>query len=112
MFWELLVLPTFAPHLARPYRVPGTEKVYNLELARLPPAAKVGQSPIYFVCSNRSLSIYIQGSPALLPPIPWLARTSPVQSPRRIFYPENQRVSYINGFSAKHTEIGFSPASN
>ncbi|KAF9786514.1 hypothetical protein BJ322DRAFT_1020528 [Thelephora terrestris] len=30
-FHELVVLPTFAPHLARPYRVPGTEIVYNTE---------------------------------------------------------------------------------
>jgi hypothetical protein len=32
-FWELVVLPTFAPNLARPYRVPGTDKVYNQEYA-------------------------------------------------------------------------------
>jgi hypothetical protein len=32
-FWELIVLPTFAPHLARPYRVPGMTKVYNSEFA-------------------------------------------------------------------------------
>jgi hypothetical protein len=33
-FWELIVLPTFAPHLARPYRVPGLAKVYNSEFSR------------------------------------------------------------------------------
>jgi hypothetical protein len=32
-FHELLVLPTLAPHLARPYRVPGTDTVYNMEFA-------------------------------------------------------------------------------
>jgi hypothetical protein len=30
-FWELIVLPTLAPQLAHPYRVPGTDKVYNTE---------------------------------------------------------------------------------
>lgn len=32
-FHELVVLPTFAPHLARPYRVPGTDIVYNAEFS-------------------------------------------------------------------------------
>jgi hypothetical protein len=34
-FYELIVLPTFAPRLARPYRVPGTDRVYNQEFAAL-----------------------------------------------------------------------------
>ena len=33
-FHELVVLPTLAPHLARPYHVPGTDIVYNTEFAR------------------------------------------------------------------------------
>ena len=32
-FQELVVLPMFAPHLARLYRVPGTDIVYNTEFA-------------------------------------------------------------------------------
>jgi hypothetical protein len=30
-FQELVVLPTLAPELARPYTVPGTDVTYNLE---------------------------------------------------------------------------------
>lgn len=32
-FHELVVLPTLAPHLARPYRVPGTDIIYNTEFS-------------------------------------------------------------------------------
>lgn len=32
-FHELVVLPTLAPHLARPYHVPGTDIVYNTEFS-------------------------------------------------------------------------------
>jgi len=33
-FHELVVLPTLAPHLARPYQVPGTDIVYNMEFSQ------------------------------------------------------------------------------
>jgi len=33
-FHELVVLPTFAPHLARPYQVTGTEIVYDTEFSQ------------------------------------------------------------------------------
>ena len=33
-FHELVVLPTLAPRLARPYRVPGTDVVYNMEFSQ------------------------------------------------------------------------------
>jgi hypothetical protein len=36
-FHELVVLPTFAPQLARPYRVPGTDRWYNLEFLQEEP---------------------------------------------------------------------------
>jgi hypothetical protein len=32
-FQELIVYPTFAPHLTHPYHVPGTDIVYNTEFA-------------------------------------------------------------------------------
>ena len=33
-FHEIVVLPTLAPHLARPYRVPGTDVTYNMEFSQ------------------------------------------------------------------------------
>jgi hypothetical protein len=34
IFWETVVLPTFAPHNARPFRVPGMKHVWNAEFSQ------------------------------------------------------------------------------
>ena len=45
-FHELIVLPTFAPQLARPYRVPGTDTVYNTEFANQTQGISVWLAPL------------------------------------------------------------------
>jgi hypothetical protein len=37
IFWETVVLPTFAPQNARPFRVPGMQRVWNAEFSRQAP---------------------------------------------------------------------------
>ena len=44
-FHELVVLPTFAPQLARPYRVPGMDTVYNMEFANQTQGISVWLTP-------------------------------------------------------------------
>jgi hypothetical protein len=37
IFYETVVLPTLAPHNARPFRLPGMNKVWNAEFAHQAP---------------------------------------------------------------------------
>ena len=51
-FHELVVLPTLAPQLARPYRVPGTDKWYNLEFLQEEPKGTLVFSFRIQICAN------------------------------------------------------------
>jgi len=66
-FHEILVLPTVAPHLARPYYTPGTAEYHAAEAARHQQAAgaetPAGLSDTVYLIST-SVLIMITGAPA------------------------------------------------
>jgi len=68
-FHELLVLPTLAPNLARPYYTPGTPEYHAAEAARRQEAAAEGNAGMslvfwcYMLCITIETDMHIEGNP-------------------------------------------------